>query len=255
METPGTIETMESRLNNLRQNASKDGFSLFARTSKADFIDSDVDLKTNAVTIPLHLDDDSVYTGFDEKKQEYQNQFGEAMDSHKAAIFAAQKMTMEYFGVSGNHRLREDIYSHDDWNRDFVSVTDFKNKNAAVCLERSALAHNLLKFGGEDSVLLAGDCNLVGKVEAHSFNVVKKDDGYYIFDPTNPSLGEVNEQGHLDAYLPATYEISNEQFDRLMKGEPIEVVHLEIKKENEGYKKIPSGQKRIYKLNIIKGNI
>lgn len=249
MESLQNPQTIEQRLAMLKANASKDGFSFFQHTSKSDFIGPDVDMMASAVSLPFHLDDDSVYEDLDKLKAQNTEKFKDQIDAHRISIVTAQWMVMNYFGTTGNHQKREDIYFNDHWDKDSVSMREFKGKNAAVCLERSTLAHNLLLAAGEEDQLLAGDCDLNGKPEAHSFNVVKSEDGYYIFDPTNPSFGEVDESGNLEAYSPAVYPITNENYEKLINGEPVEVEHMDLKKEYGAYKKVKSTQKRIYKFN------
>lgn len=249
MESLQNPQTIDQRLDALKANASKNGFSFFRSTSKSDFIGPDVDVMASAVSLPFHLDDYSVYEDLDKLKAQNTEKFKGEIDAHRISIVTAQWMIMNYFGTTGNHQKREDIYFDDHWNKDSVSMAEFKGKNAAVCLERSALAHNLLLVAGEEDQLLAGDCELNGKPEPHSFNVVKSGNGYYIFDPANPSFGEVDETGNLEAYSPAVYPISDDDHKRLMNGEAIEVEHLDLKKEEGVYKKVKSVQRRIYKFN------
>jgi len=251
MEHPGTTifeeetDPVRERIDKITQSATAESFSMFGNSTpiRKGFIPSTVDLRVNAVTNPLRIDDMDVYGTIDDKRRHFIELFGSSIDEHKASILATQSVIFDYLGVGGSSTKREDVYFEDHWNKDFVSISEFKGENAAACLERAGLAQNLLAFLGEDTELVGGECALIeGIKEFHAYNIVKKDDGYYLFDPTNPSLGEVNEQGHLEAYAVAEYPISNEEYQQLLEGKPINVIHKPLVKDQDGkYKKDEEG--------------
>lgn len=251
MEHPGTTifeegtDSVSARIDKLTQNTTAESFSMFGNSTpiRKGFIPSTVDLRVNAVTNPLHIDDMEVYGTIDDKRKHFVELFGNSIDEHKASIFATQSVIFDYLGIGGNSTKREDIYFEDHWDKDSVSISEFKGKNAAACLERAGLAQNLLVFLGEDTELVGGECVLIeGIKEFHAYNIVKKDDGYYLFDPTNPSFGETNEQGHLEAYAVAEYPISTDEYQQLLEGKPINVIHKPLVKDQDGkYKKDEEG--------------
>lgn len=101
--------------------------------------------------------------------------------------------TVEYFGTTENaiearqvYYEEHDVYSEEEKGR----ISDFKGKNMAACMERAALAQNLMKFLGIDSTLKVSQINVDGKDDIHAFNLVEADGKYYIFDATIPVVNE-----------------------------------------------------------------
>ena len=64
-------------------------------------------------------------------------------------------------------------------------ISAFEGKNVAQCIERAALAQNLLKICGYDSEIAFGYCASRDKTEAHAFNLVKIGDKDYLIDFSN----------------------------------------------------------------------
>ena len=94
-----------------------------------------------------------------------------------------------YFGDYSNIKSRLSFYPTEDEEKDDGEVANLAHQNAAICVERSMLAQNLLKELGINSTYKAGGfINNDGLNDAHAFNVVVDDDKYFIFDSTQPTL-------------------------------------------------------------------
>lgn len=106
------------------------------------------------------------------------------------------KIVNEYFGDFNNVALRSIFYKDEslyDIDKPIMEcgitkVTDFKGKNAAMCLERAMLAQNILKLLGINSFSKMSSISKNGVEEAHAFNLVEYEGKYYLFDVTRPTL-------------------------------------------------------------------
>lgn len=130
--------------------------------------------------------------------------------------------TVEYFGDTSEalpNRLNYyekllDIIPEDE--KLIGKISDFKGKNMAACVERAALAQNLMKFLGIDSTYKASQITNDGKREGHAYNLVSHNGKYYIFDATIP---KVEKNGSI---TPIVTEISHTTYEKLVKKLPKE---------------------------------
>ncbi len=125
-----------------------------------------------------------------------------------------QETVNNYFGDYSNVSSRLDYYPSEDEIeniQDRGSISDLAHKNAATCVERAVLSHNLLKLNGFDSTLKYSGmvCN-ERKNEVHAYNLVKNGDKCYIFDSTQPTL-----RG--DVVSPIICEIPKEVYNEIKK--------------------------------------
>lgn len=114
-----------------------------------------------------------------------------------------------FYGGFANIDTRMDYY----YPSDFVESKDNKMSNlkgegAAMCVERAALAQNLLQSLDINSFYKISGILRNGSKEVHSYNLVEFDDKYYIFDPTMPNF--INTQAN-----PLIAEIDRETFTLL----------------------------------------
>lgn len=65
-------------------------------------------------------------------------------------------------------------------------LSALKGTYSAQCMERAALAQNILKVCGYNSSIMYGDCESNGQIEGHSWNSIRdKDDNIFIMDYSN----------------------------------------------------------------------
>lgn len=99
----------------------------------------------------------------------------------------------EYFGGIANINKRMSYYySSDDEESKDNKISNLKGTGAAMCVERAALAQNLLNFLGINSFFKSSGIIKNNNKEVHSYNLIEFNEKYYIFDPSIPNL--VNNQ-------------------------------------------------------------
>jgi hypothetical protein len=153
--------------------------------------------------------------------------------------YAILRTISEYFGNyladSQTEAQREYFYmKYSTIDSDPISIKDFKKRGISMCVEKAALAQNLLSFLGYDSLYCTGkECELIpGETGLHAFNIITTENGKFIFDPTNPSI-EYDSEGNIINYHPASYLLSDEQYDILISGGKIEVVHNDYQNNSD----------------------
>jgi hypothetical protein len=140
-----------------------------------------------------------------------------------AEIFNAVFETVnEYFGTFENVKERLSYYKDEDditKEEDFPKLSDIKGKNCAICVERTALAHNLMHMLGIKSTFKQSICKTNDKVEGHAYNLAEKDGKYYLLDMTMPTMkdgkvspliGEIDEETFLRMTNPLPFTNGDE---------------------------------------------
>ena len=153
----------------------------------------------------------------------------------------------EYFNGIDNINQRMIFYKPlddiDNFN-DIGKVSDLKGKGAAMCVERSMVAQNLLNFLGIKSFYKSSGIIKNGNKEIHSYNLVEYNGNYYIFDASIPTINN-NRINPLIATIPKeVYEaISNPQNSI---GYSVETNHYNPIRKNDVEIIYDSGRKNIY---------
>lgn len=129
--------------------------------------------------------------------------FGYSSENSRSVIFndiAFQSTTTdeEYFQALQNNK-----------------IGDLKGKGAAQCTEKAAIAQQLLSLFGFESYYCMGCVDLNNRQEAHSFNIVKKGNGYAIVDYSLP-VTLFNQDGSVKAFYPFVGEMTNEEFNEFV---------------------------------------
>lgn len=88
-----------------------------------------------------------------------------------------------YFGDSESEELRGQILNQDIENG-YNDISILRNKNAAMCAEKAAMAQNIFSFFDIDSWYVVGDVYSNQGSGPHAFNIVNYKDNYYIYDST-----------------------------------------------------------------------
>lgn len=126
-------------------------------------------------------------------------------------IFEVSRVVLEtideYFGGFKNIKQRMDYYyPKDEEESKNNTIANLRGTGAAMCTERAALAHNLLKSLGINSVFKTSGIILNNNEEVHSYNLIEYNNKYYIFDPSITNV--IN-----DCNNPLICEIDKESFD------------------------------------------
>lgn len=115
----------------------------------------------------------------------------------------------EFFGGIDNIERRLDYYYSSDFEESKDNkISNLKGKGVAMCVERAALAQNLLKSLGINSFFKTSSIIKNNEQEVHSYNLIEYDDKYYIFDTSIPNF--INNQVN-----PLIAEIDKETFTLL----------------------------------------
>lgn len=152
------------------------------------FIPSKTKLYRNILAEPFMLTDDSIYRDFiNNLRTDLGKPENSQMTARERALFAVQDTIDRYFGNRGHTKAQEmanqDLY---DRAKEPIRMEDLRGKGIAVCLEKAAVAQNLLTFAGYDSKLAMGEVSKGERFIGHSFNLVKGEKGYSLYDPSNP---------------------------------------------------------------------
>ena len=95
----------------------------------------------------------------------------------------------EYFNGFDNIDARMDYYYPEDFEESKNNrISNLKGTAAAMCVERSALAQNLLKSIGINSFFKTSGIIKNNNKEVHSYNIIEFNNKYYIFDTSMPNL-------------------------------------------------------------------
>lgn len=89
-----------------------------------------------------------------------------------------------YFGNVSNIKTRLDYFptEEDVIDNKNGKISDLMGKNAAMCVERASVAHNLLKSININSSLKFSEIIIDSKKDIHCFNLIEYDNKYYLFD-------------------------------------------------------------------------
>lgn len=108
-----------------------------------------------------------------------------------AAVMAAQRTAVEYFGMINEHTASRNIQRY---RGNIPELSDFKTASSAVCTENAALTQQLLSFAGLKTMLISGGPLVIGEnsgefpppeYEGHVYNIIYSDKPF-VYDPSNP---------------------------------------------------------------------
>jgi hypothetical protein len=136
------------------------------------------------------------------------------------------------------HKRREQAYAKKGRGNP-LSLSEIREQYIAVCVEKAAVAQNLISFLGDNVWMI--DCfvrleRYDGAIDEgqHGFNIIENSPSEYtLYDPNHPF--EIrDEHNEIIAVKPALFHITPEEFSGLARGEVIEVIHKEIKQYASG---------------------
>lgn len=242
------------RLNSLTEATTPKEISLLLPAYKG-FIHPESGIRRNFLVDPFHIDDDELYGVLLDTLGEFRelsNWQGKSLREIVpfAVIRAIGKYYGNYWAYSATEAENQEFYmERSTATSENISLKELKGRGFAVCAEKASAAQNLLSFLGYDIDLIASSkCRLESPEQddrgGHMFNVISSESGRFIFDSTNPSL-LTDEEGKVVNFLPANYRIAEEEYQGLIKGGQVEVVHNDGKWDGKQAIKGPD-QKRIY---------
>lgn len=89
-----------------------------------------------------------------------------------------------YFGKNGDSDLRIAIFNQNTLDGIIPDISVLKQRNAAMCSERAAMAQNIFSFLGIESYYITGEIVKNGENVPHAFNIIKYNNRYLIYDAT-----------------------------------------------------------------------
>lgn len=189
----------------------------------AGFIIDDTSLYKQVVNSIRQTDDDEIINN--EKN----------IINNKVIMQIIQKVIIDYFGPSSNENKRNELYNlRADIDNNILSIKEFKQNGTAMCVEKSAVAQNILAFLGYDPMLIYGymstDKGFTN--EGHAYNCIIRNGRAILVDFTNPSYKDGK------YFRPSYYSVNGENLSKFMKGmAQVEVEHKDYYTENGEIKK------------------
>ena len=147
-------------------------------------------------------------------------------------MLMVQCAIINYFGLNATDRARDALYdSKTDIENDdcTLSISDFKNNHTGMCVERSAVAQNILAFLGYNPMMIYGFASNEkdGTNVGHAFNCIIRNGKGMLIDFSNP----IYKNGKF--LKPAMFPINQENMQQFMRGKGnIEVQHKDLCQEN-----------------------
>lgn len=158
----------------------------------------------------------------------------------KSVPIAVQRSIDAYFGSvsSGEKRAAHDrrVAFYTDRLNDprAPSVRDLQSQKTALCVERAALAQNLVVLLGNESALVWAPVRYRDEVGNHAFNVITTTGGrHLLYDPNNP-IETYGATGVLVETAPGVYPLSSAQFADIMNGRSVAVMRPEKIRRPDG---------------------
>lgn len=239
---------IDSRLGEL----SPDAPTILSMTSQmkktyAGFINPESEIKPTIIHKGIKINDNQIYASLLEsffcfkENPAWQNS---DENERKLALNAVQLAIDTYFGYETEDAFakRSQFYSDHtpDWNSEAeqksIDLIEMRGKGIAQCLEKAAVAQNLLRFLGYDSEIILSQCSADGEEKTnHAYNVVKIKENRYIYDPTNPVIVERPDGSTYPTAV--NYPLTENQYNSLTAGHPIEIIHNDLKVENGSFSK------------------
>lgn len=159
------------------------------------FLRPDVEVRTAPHRQGFLLDDPKIYesildetrTFYGQYKNTLKNDPSNKMAYFKAALFATQRAQEAYFGNVSPNNEQKDAHDQLALATEIHSIADFKN--VGQCVQRSAVANNMLQFLGVPTSLRFGYMDIEGQGKVgHTFLLVKTPQGRMrLYDPMNPT--------------------------------------------------------------------
>lgn len=251
---------INQRLSELRADSWEQEFdSLTGYTNK--FLSSTAEIKPLFIGRGFMVDDDDIYHQFLDTLHDFYERnedFKKPNNFKSFLLYGVQYGLQAYFGnmkpSSGDQALREErllrsgIISNDDNAGPEGPRSIRENKSEAMCAERAAVAHNLLKLADWESAYYVGKLSIDDSdADLHAFIIYKTSRGTHnIFDPMNPEVVE-DADGKTISGRPAVYYGG----DEILDGQPVVVNHARFKLDGQEYSEIDSQTYRYFNNPLI----
>lgn len=234
IDNPDEIKSfIDKRLKEIENKNDKGTISIMAKDFHQGFINSESPIRRSYLVEPFYMDDDSLYEDIFSVIKKFKESPGWKEKPLRAMMpYVVQQTIIDYFGnITSYSNTEEDNQSfyidRDDTESSRISIKEFRGKKFAVCAEKSALAENITSFLGLESYLVLSDSCKIGNETGslHAYNIWKTNNGYFIYDPSNPAFNLEKDTHKILNYAPAVYPISEDDFNKIKNGGTTEVKH------------------------------
>ena len=184
------IELLEKFINKLNKNDEKKCINFVEEKQYSELLSPNTIISDSILSlVHFNLDDIIIYKEFMEYITDYFVFRKWQEITFNDLIFVIQNFIIQTFGPSGNHSILYGYYCQKEDER--ISIKDLYNKNLAVCIERTALSHNLLKLLGLNATIITCELSFIKEdstsFEGHVVNSVRNNDEIYLIDFMNYS--------------------------------------------------------------------
>ena len=133
---------------------------------------------------------------------------------------------INYLGLHSSESRRNALYnSRADIDDEPLSISDFKKNGTAMCVEKSAMAQNILAFLGYNPMMIFGYLSNEKGItnEGHAYNCIIRNGKAMLIDFTNPIMKDGK------YHKPAMFSIDSDKLEDFKKGKAqIEVTHRDL---------------------------
>lgn len=133
---------------------------------------------------------------------------------------------INYLGLHSSENRRNALYnSRAGIDDEPLSISDFKQNGTAICVEKSAMAQNILAFLGYNPMMIFGYLSNEKEItnEGHAYNCIIRKGKAMLIDFTNPIMKDG------EYFKPAMFAIDSDKLEDFKKGKAqIEVTHKDL---------------------------
>ena len=163
--------------------------------------------------------------------------------------YCVQKTVLDYFGGYSNIKKRLSYFPDEEEVNSGIkigTVSSMAHQNAAMCVERAMLSHNLLKSLKIDSTFKMSGFMVNGKSDSHAYNLLASNGKYYLFDATIPTLRD-------NTISPIICEIPKDTYDKISSplqdiGESVHIIHYNPLQDKDYDVIYDAGRKNVYEV-------
>ena len=198
------------------------------------FIPSKTQLKKMQFDLAsFRMDDTSFYKSVIDyiKEAKPENIMRDGKVNNNYIMSIVQCSIINYLGLHSSESRRNALYnSRADIDDEPLSISDFKRNGTAMCVEKSAMAQNILAFLGYNPMMIFGYLsNEKGIInEGHAYNCIIRNGKAMLIDFTNPIMKDGK------YFKPAMFAIDSDKLEDFKKGKAqIEVTHKDLHTKGE----------------------
>lgn len=138
--------------------------------------------------------------------------------NHSSSVQAVEKNNLFYLQRSVVSSDKEGPIDLEDIRYEENDDGEKVKRSIGVCIEKSAVAQNLVSFLGAESYLISSNnCDLdQDSNDAHAFNINRTDKGDFILDLANPRL-KVDDEDNVVGVSVGSYPLEEGEFEEIIK--------------------------------------